>query len=160
MFSPLVAAGVVEVPQFRALVLRVPLAELVAEAHDPLLWRAPFLVAAGAADAAVEAEFLDGFEQRHRLVLVARFAFMFEDDRAALHGVFNRADDQALAQFGGALVAEGNDFLVVVAGVDVHQRKGNLPGRKGLFGDAQHADRILPPENSSTGLAHWPATRA
>ncbi len=139
----LVAAGVVEVPQFRALVLRVPLAELVAEAQDAFLGAGLFLVAAGAADAGVEAEFLDGFEQRHRLVLVARFAFVLEDDRAAGHRVLDRAHDQALAQFGGALVAEGDDFLVVVAGVDVQQREGELAGAEGLFGEAQHADRVL-----------------
>jgi hypothetical protein len=102
----LVAAGVVQVPQFRALVLRVPLAELVAEAHDALLGAGLFLVAAGAADAGVEAEFLDGFEQRHRLVLVARFVRRLEHHRAALHRVFHRAHDQPLTQFGGALVAE------------------------------------------------------
>jgi Cu/Zn superoxide dismutase len=35
------------------------------------------------------------------------------------------------------------DFLVVVAGVDVHQREGELARAEGLFGDAQHADRVL-----------------
>ncbi len=67
----------------------------------------------------------------------------FEHDRAALHRVLNRAHDQALAQLGGALVAEGDDFLVVVAGVDVHQREGELARAEGLLGDAQHADRVL-----------------
>src|SRR6185369_15465673 len=119
----LVAAGVIQAPQFRTLVLRVPLAEFVAEAEDTFLGAGLFLVAAGAADAGVETEFLDGFEQGHRLVLVARFAFMLEDDGAALHRILDRTYDQPLAQFGGALVAEGDDFLVVVAGVDVHQRE-------------------------------------
>jgi hypothetical protein len=76
-------------------------------------------------------------------VTVARFTFVLENDRAAFHGVFHRADDQPLAEFGGALVAESDDFLVVVAGVDVHQREGELAGAEGFFGDAQHADRVL-----------------
>src|SRR6185369_7269210 len=139
----LVAAGVVQAPQFWALVLRVPLAELVAEGEDAFLGAGLFLVAAGAADAGVEAEFLDGFEQRHRLVLVARFAFMLQHDGAAGHRILDRADDQAFAEFGGALVAEGDDFPVVVAGVDVHQREGELARTERLFGDPQHADRVL-----------------
>jgi len=139
----LVAAGVVQVPQLGALVLRIPLTELVAETHNPFLGAGLFLVATGAADAGVEAEFFDGFEQRDRLVLVARFAFVLQHDGAALHRVFNGTDDQSLAQFGGALVAEGDDFPVVVAGVDVHQRERELARAEGLFGDAQHADRVL-----------------
>jgi hypothetical protein len=78
MFSPLWHAGVEQVPQLGALVLRVPAAEFVAEGKDALLGAGLFLVAAGAADAGVEAELLDGFEQRHRLVLVARLVGRLE----------------------------------------------------------------------------------
>jgi hypothetical protein len=42
-------------------------------------------------------------------VLVAGFVLMLEDHRCHAHGVFDRADDQALAQLGGTLVAKGND---------------------------------------------------
>ena len=139
----LVRTGVVQVPQFRTLVLRVPLAELVAEAHDAFLGAGLFLVAAGAADAAVEAELLDGFKQRHRLVLVARFARVLEHHSAALHRILDRTHDQALTQFSRTLVAEGNDFRVVVAGVDVYQRERKLARAESLLGHAQHADRIL-----------------
>ncbi len=93
--------------------------------------------------AGVETEFLDRFEQRHRLVLVARFAGVLEHHGAALHRILDRAHDQALAQLGSALVAELHDFLIVVAGVDVHQREGKLARAESLFGDAQHADRVL-----------------
>ena len=55
MFSPLRVPAVVEVPQLRALVARVPLAELVAEAEDPLLGAGLLLVAAGAAEHGAEA---------------------------------------------------------------------------------------------------------
>ena len=56
-------ARVVQIPQLRALVLRVPLAELVAEAEDAFLGARLFLVAPRTADAGVELEFVDRFEQ-------------------------------------------------------------------------------------------------
>ncbi len=63
---------VVDAPQFRALGLRVPLAELVAEREDALLRTRLFFVAARAADHRGIAVLLDGFKQRHRLRRVAR----------------------------------------------------------------------------------------
>src|SRR5436309_4560145 len=60
-------AGVVEVPQLRALVLRIPLAELVAEREYALLGARLFLVAARPADGGIEAELGDRLQQRHRL---------------------------------------------------------------------------------------------
>src|SRR3546814_3323770 len=47
---PLVLAGIVEVPQFRALVLGIPAVAGGAEGEDALLRPALFLVAAGAAE--------------------------------------------------------------------------------------------------------------
>ena len=67
----LAVPAVVEAPQLRALVLRVPLAELVAEAEDALLGPRLLLVAAGAAEHGVEAVLLDGVQQRDRLQAVA-----------------------------------------------------------------------------------------
>ena len=55
----LAVPAVVEAPQLGPLVLRVPLAELVAEAEDPLLGPGLLLVAAGAAEHGVEAVLLD-----------------------------------------------------------------------------------------------------
>ena len=60
-----------------------------------------------------------------------------------LDRVFDRADDQALAQFGHARVAEGDHFVEVVAGVDVHQREREFTGPEGLFGQAQQHHRVL-----------------
>src|SRR5512143_1271391 len=57
-------AGVVGIPQLRALVLRVPLAELIAEREDAFLGARLFLVAARTAHAGVEAELGDGLQQR------------------------------------------------------------------------------------------------
>ena len=66
-----VVAGVVDPPQLGPLVLRVPLAELVAVRHDALLGPGPLLVAAGAAEHGVEAVLGDGVEQRDGLQRVA-----------------------------------------------------------------------------------------
>src|SRR5690606_5035533 len=64
-------ARVVKVPQLGALVLRVPLAELVAEGEDPLLGPGLLLVAPGAAEDGVDLVLLDRVEQRHGLEPVA-----------------------------------------------------------------------------------------
>ena len=50
-----VMAGVVDAPQLRALVLRVPLAELVAVGHDPFLGSGALLVTTGAAEHGISA---------------------------------------------------------------------------------------------------------
>ena len=63
--------GVVEIPDFRPLVLGIPLAEGVAEAEESLLGARLFLIATRAADAAIEAKLLDRREQRGNLQLVA-----------------------------------------------------------------------------------------
>ncbi len=58
-------AGVVQAPQLGPLILRIPLAELVAEGKYPFFGARLFLVAARAADGSVEAELGDRFQQRH-----------------------------------------------------------------------------------------------
>jgi len=63
--------GVVEIPDFRALIFRVPLAKAVAETEESLLGAGFFLVAPRTADAAVEAELLDGRQQRGNLQTIA-----------------------------------------------------------------------------------------
>ena len=70
----LAVPAVVEVPQLGPLVLRVPLAELVAEREEALLGARLLLVAAGAAHHRVEPVLLDRVEQRGGLQPVARRA--------------------------------------------------------------------------------------
>src|SRR3546814_8527751 len=64
---PLVLAGIVEVPQFRALVLGIPAVAGGAEGEDALLRPALFLVAAGAAEGRVEAVEVERLLQPLRL---------------------------------------------------------------------------------------------
>src|SRR5206468_4771800 len=68
----LVNAAVVEAPELWALVLRVLLAELVAEREHPLLGARLLLVSTSTPEQAVEAVLLDGLEQDRRLDPVAR----------------------------------------------------------------------------------------
>ncbi len=56
--------AVVQIPEFRALVLRVPLAELVAVAEDALLGTGLLLIAAGTADGAIDFVRFNGIQQR------------------------------------------------------------------------------------------------
>ncbi len=94
---------------------------------------------------------LDGLEQRHGLVAVARFQRVREANGAALDGILEMADDQALAHLGDAAVAEFDHLGEVVAGVDVNQRKGKATrvdtvagmGLEGLLGQAQDDAGIL-----------------
>lgn len=76
-------------------------------------------------------------------MLVARFVCRFQNNRSTRHRIFNRTNDQALAEFGRTFVAKVDDFLVVVSGVDVHQRERKLARAESFFGNAQHADRVL-----------------
>src|SRR3954449_4611981 len=137
-------ATVVDAPQLRALAARIPLAEVVAEAEDPLLRAGALLVAAGPAERGVEAVLLDGVEERRRLQPVARRA------RPGLLGhapvvdrLLHGGDDQPLAELGDAAVAELDDLGEVVPGVDVHQREREPPRPEGLLGQPQHHDRVL-----------------
>lgn len=102
-----------------------------------------FLVTPGAADAAVEAELLDGGEEGGDLELVAADLAGGLDGEAAGEDVIDGPDDETGAEFGGATVAEGEEFGEFVAGLDVEERHGDVGGAEGLFCEAQDADGIL-----------------
>src|SRR5438445_6503757 len=74
---------VVQAPQLWPLVLRVPLAELVAEREHALLGARLFLVAARPADRGIETELGDRLQQRHRLRGIPAFVEAAQFDRAA-----------------------------------------------------------------------------
>ena len=142
--SPLRIRAVVEVPELGPLRARVPLAEVVAEAEDPLLRARALLVAAGAAHRRVEAVLGDRVEQRRRLQLVARRARAgLLDDAAAVDRVLDARDDEPLAELGDAAVAELDHLGEVVPGVDVHDREREPSRPEGLLGEPQQHDRVL-----------------
>ncbi|GAA2781428.1 hypothetical protein GCM10020219_061110 [Nonomuraea dietziae] len=137
-------ARVVEVPQFGTLILRVPLAELVAEGEHPLLGAGLLLVAPGTTEDRVELVVLDRVEQRGGLQAVARGAPpCLLGDAAGVDGVLDAGHHQPGAELGGAPVTELDDLGEVVPGVDVHEREGDRRRPEGLLRDAQHHDGVL-----------------
>ena len=60
-----VHAGVIQIPQFGTLVFRVPLTKFVAETHDALFGARLFFIPPRAADAAIETEFFNRFQERY-----------------------------------------------------------------------------------------------
>ena len=150
-------AGVVERPEFGALVFGVPLAEFVAEGEDALFGAGFFFVAPRATHQCAEAVLFDGFEQCDGLGGVAGVGFAPQHHRAFGDGVFHAADDEPRAGFPGGLVAEGYDFGVVVAGVDVHQREGQRdapPGHgEGFAGEGEQDDGVFAAGKQDGGVA-------
>src|SRR3954469_4538610 len=137
-------APVVDAPQLGALAAGVPLAEVVAEAEDPLLRARALLAGARAAERGVEAVLLDRVEQRRRLQAVARRARPgLLDHTAAVDRILHRGDDEPLAELGHAAVAVLDDLGEVVARVHVHERERERRGAERLLGQAQQDDRVL-----------------
>ena len=66
-------ASVEKIPQFRPLVLGIPLPERVAERIDALFGAGFFLVAARAAEGGLESAFRESVKQRARLQQAAAF---------------------------------------------------------------------------------------
>ena len=136
-------AAVVERPQLRPLRARLPLAELVAQREDALLGAGLLLVAAGAAEDGVEPVLGDGVQQRRGLQPVARRVARLLAHAALVDGLLHGGHDEALAQLRHAAVAELEDLGEVVAGVDVHDREGELGRPEGLLREAQQHDGVL-----------------
>jgi hypothetical protein len=143
VLAPVVAA-VVQAPQLRALVLRVPLPELVAEGVHPLLGPGLLLVATGAAECCVVAVLLDRVEQGDGLELVAtRPGTGLLHRSTAVDRLLDRGDDQLHPELGDATIAVLVDLVEVVSRVDVHHRERHLRRPERLLGEAQHHDGVL-----------------
>ncbi|CAJ8070233.1 Uncharacterised protein [Burkholderia pseudomallei] len=157
MFAP-VQPRVVQAPQLRALRLRVPLAEFVAKRENPLLRPRLLFVAPRPADHRRVAVPLDRLEQRDRLRGVARIRLAAQHHRAARDRILDVADHQLRADLLCAAVAEIDHLVVVVARVDVHERKRQRrpavraePER--LEREMQHDHRILAAREQQRRLA-------
>ena len=87
---------------------------------------------------------LDRVEQGRRLELVPRGARSgFLDDTARVDRLLHRGDEQRLAELRDAPVAILDHLGEVVAGVDVHDREGELAGAERLLGEPEQHDRVL-----------------
>ena len=130
--------AVVDVPQFRALVARVPFMVGRAEGIDAFLGAARLLIAARAAEGCIELAGIERLAQRfglhdvgvkRRTVGEGRYVFA----RTARVGVGNQVEIVFLDD----IVAEFDHFLELPAGIDVQQREGNAAGEKRLAREMQ-----------------------
>ena len=138
----LVQATVVEVPELGALVLRVPLAELVPVGVDALLGAGLLLVATTTAKGGREAVLLDGVEQRPDLEPVARGLAIVDDDPVG-DGIVDAGNDDGDAQPVNPIVTGLEHLGEVQAGVDLQHRERDLRRVEGLLGESEHHDRVL-----------------
>ena len=136
-------ARVVETPQLGALVLRIPLAEQVAEAEDALLGAGLVLVAAGATEGGVELVAADLVQQRLGLQTVARAGGARVCDAALVDRVLHAGHHEPHAHLLDETVAELDHLGEVVARVDVHHRERDHAGLERLLGEVQHDDAVL-----------------
>ena len=154
----LLVAAVVEVPELGALVLRVPLAEAVAEGEDPLLGPRLLLVAAAAAEDGVEAVLLDPLEQGDGLVAVAAFEFVADLDPAGVDLVLDRGDDQPQAQLGDERsrnsITSGKLCPVSTCMIG----NGTGAGANAFCARCSISTESLPPEKSITGCSNSATT--
>ena len=128
----LVDAPVVERPELGALVLGVPLAEVVAVRVDALLGPRLFLITSAPAEGGGVAALLDRVEQRADLQPVAGGLAVVDDD-AVDDCLLDGGDVQLDAEALDPAVAGGEDLGEVEAGVDLEQAEGDLGRGEGCL---------------------------
>ena len=138
----LVDAPVVERPQLGALVLGVPLAEVVAVGVDALLGARLFLITPAATEGRGVAPLLDGVEQGADLQPVARGLAVVDDD-AVGDRLLDGGDVQLDAQTVDPAVSRREHLGKVEAGIDLEQTEGDLGRGEGALGQPEHDDRVL-----------------
>src|SRR6187551_3283778 len=85
--------GIIEIPQFGALILGIPLTKFIPERKYAFLGPSLFLVAARPADTGIKPEFRNGVQQCHRLKWVAALFFRAQYHSSLPDGVFHAAHD-------------------------------------------------------------------
>ena len=88
-----VEPGIVEVPDLGPLIIRVPLAECIAEAEESLLRPRLLLIAPSSTDAAIESKFFDGSQQSGDLEMVAAHLTRSENGNSISNSFIDRSDD-------------------------------------------------------------------
>ena len=153
----LVVAAVVQVPQLGPLGLRIPLAELVAEAEHPLLGAGLLLVAPGTAERGVELVLPDRAQQRDRLHRVARRDGL--DHAAGVDVVLHLGDHQSHPGLRRPVRRGSSSTSSKLCPVSTCiTGNGRRPGRNALSARCSMTIESLPPENSSTGRSNSAAT--
>ena len=127
--------GVEYVPQFRSLVLGVPLAEFVAVREYALLGAGLLLITACTTASAVKFMFGQGVKQRYGLQLVAAgveslLLNNFSLINGFLHGTYHEVCTQTLYQ----VIAIDKSLGEIVAGIYVYKRERYLGRVESLVG--------------------------
>ncbi len=136
--------AVVEVPQLRPLVARVPLAELVAEAEHALLGARLLLVPARAAEHGVEPALPGSPAAASSSATCSGWRVAgVRDDAAGVDVVLHAGDHQPQAHVGDDPVAELEHLVEVVPGVHVQHRKRQWCRPERACRDVQHHHRVL-----------------
>ena len=139
-----VAAAVVEVPEFRSLVFGVPLAEFVSVAEEAFFGACFFFVASSAADAGVEVFFFDGVEECGGLeVVAAGVASFFFDDASGVDAVLDGSDKEVNTEVFDEVVTEGECFGEVMAGVNMEEGVGDGCGLECFFAEVGEHDAVF-----------------
>ena len=138
-----VQSAVVEIPDLRALVLGIPLAEAVSEAEEALLGTGLLLIATRSAYATIEAELLDRGQQDGDLELVAADLPRGLHSEAFLKRLIHGADNEFGAEFLGAAVTEFEKFGKLVSCCNVQEGERNVRRAEGLLRKSKQADRVF-----------------
>ena len=119
--------AVVDIPQLRALILRIPLAELITMRENTLFRTGFFLVTTRSATCGIEFILGKSVQKRYRLELVAAgietcllFHLSFVD--GVLHITYNEVCAKLLDQ----VIPVCQGLREVVPGIDMHQRERNF----------------------------------
>ena len=140
----LVYATVVNVPKLWALVLRVPLIELVTETEDAFLCPRLLFITTSSAEGCIELPFVQGIEQGFCLHQVGmHFAAMREGSHACLERLHVALYNQVPTMFFCIRVAELNHLAELPFRVDVHQWERHFAWRESLFSKAYHHAAVL-----------------
>ena len=139
-----VLASVEEVPEFGALVFRIPLAEVVAMREEAFFGTSLFFITASAAEAGVVLVLLDRVEERDGLKFVARgVGAFFLHGASGIDRFLHEADDEVGADEFDEFVAVGHGLIEVVSGIDVDEWEGHACGPEGFACKPCHDDRVL-----------------
>ena len=134
-----------DIPEFRSLVLGIPLPEIIPVRKEALLGPGLLLVTPATSQRRIEAVLPDGVQQGGDLQAVPRgIGSLLLLHAPFIDGLLDRSHNQTRPQLFCKGIAVVDGFPEVVAGVNVHQRKGKAGRPEGLAGQVSHHDGILP----------------
>src|ERR1035437_2396546 len=138
--------SVENVPEFRSLVLGVPLAKFIPVRKEPFLCAGFFFVTPAPANGCIKFVLLDGIQKGYRLKYIpAGIVALFLDDPSRVDRFLDRTHDQPGMEFFHERITELQGFFKIMAGIDVDEWKKNPGWPKGLLCKVYQHDRILTP---------------